>query len=117
MSKSLHAWPVMVHDGFLWIERLEVPGGWLYLSFDKSHDMMASSFVPSPSELIAAAPELLEELKAAHQIIMNALNIMSADQKNQWSEKNERDGVKDGWALTRVHKREATIAKATGGCP
>lgn len=67
---------------------------------------------PECSRLVAAAPELLDELKAAHQIIFNALNIMNEDQKCEWSDRNERDGVKDGWAVTREEARRIAIAKA-----
>jgi hypothetical protein len=61
----------------------------------------------------AAAPELLDELRAAHQIIRNALNVMTADQKIEWSKANDRDGV-HGDGVTRVNEREAVIAKASG---
>lgn len=66
------------------------------------------------ARLIAASPMLLIELKAAHQIILNALNIMDEDQKREWSDRNERDGVKDGWAVTREEARRSVIAKAEG---
>ncbi len=65
--------------------------------------------------LISAAPELLAELKFANRIIINALNVMSIEQKEKWDELNTRDGVKDGLALTRNNKRELVIAKAEGG--
>lgn len=64
-----------------------------------------------------AAPELLSELKAAHRIIMNALNIMTNEQKHEWGERNERDGVKDGMAVTREEVRRLAIAKAEGREP
>ena len=57
--------------------------------------------------------ELLAELRAAHQIIRNALNLMTADQKIEWSKANERDGV-HGEGVPRANEREAVIAKATG---
>jgi hypothetical protein len=65
--------------------------------------------------LLAAAPDLLHELKLANKIIINALNIMTEDQKREWDEANTRDDLKDGWALTRNHSREVAIAKAEGG--
>lgn len=50
----------------------------------------------------------LKELKAAHQIIRNALSIMTTAQKVKWQELNERDGV-DGEGATRANEREAVI--------
>lgn len=64
------------------------------------------------ARLIAAAPELLRELKLANKIIMNALNVMTTEQKLAWDELNTRDDLKDGWALTRNNVREAVIKKA-----
>lgn len=63
--------------------------------------------------LAAAAPELLAELKKAHQIIRNTLAVMTTEQKVQWAELNAADGV-DGEGITRAHERAAVIAKATG---
>ena len=63
--------------------------------------------------LIAASPELLRELQAAHQIIRNALAVMTVEQKEEWGRLNERDGV-DGEGVTRANEREAVIAKAGG---
>jgi hypothetical protein len=63
--------------------------------------------------LAAAATELLEELKTAHVIIKNALNIMTLEQKIAWGEKNARDGV-DGDGITRANERLAAIDKAEG---
>lgn len=64
--------------------------------------------------LISVAPELLTELKLANRIIINALNVMTPEQKHAWDELNTHDGLKDGWALTRNSAREAVIAKAEG---
>lgn len=60
-----------------------------------------------------ASPELLRELQAAHQIIRNALAVMTVEQKEEWGRLNERDGV-DGEGVTRANEREAVIAKAGG---
>jgi len=38
----------VVSDGFLFVTRLEVPGGWIYNSFDKGQGIGASVFVPYP---------------------------------------------------------------------
>lgn len=55
--------------------------------------------------------DLLAELQAAHQIIRNALNIMTTDQKIALAVKNVRD-VLDGEGATRANEREAVINKA-----
>ena len=70
---------------------------------------------PSEAEIIAhaAAPELITELKAAHQIIRNALNIMTLEQKLEWAARNEKDGV-TGDGDTRANERESAIEKSTG---
>lgn len=54
--------------------------------------------------------DLLAELQAAHQIIRNALNIMTAS-LTAWAVKNVRDVV-DGEGATRANEREAVINKA-----
>jgi len=66
------------------------------------------------ARLIAAAPELLSELQKAHQIILNALALMTFEQKGEWARANSRDGcIGDG--TTRYHERAEAIAKAVGG--
>lgn len=71
-----------------------------------------------PAEAAAAGTEdansllaALGELKAAHQIIRNALAIMTTEQKVEWGRLNARDGV-DGEGITRANEREAVLAKA-----
>ena len=54
--------------------------------------------------------DLLAQLQAAHQIIRNALNIMTAS-RTAWAVKNVRDVV-DGEGATRANEREAVINKA-----
>lgn len=50
----------------------------------------------------------LAELEAAQQIIKNALNIMTPEQKAEWAKKNEADGIiSDG--ATRANERLAAI--------
>lgn len=66
----------------------------------------------SSASLIAAAPEMLRELQAAHQIIKNALAVMTDDQKEEWGRLNDRDGV-EAAGVTRYHERAAVLAKAT----
>ena len=63
-----------------------------------------------------AAPDLLAELQHAHQIILNALNVMTPGQKLVWQELNEAKGC-DGEGTTRANERMAVIAKAVGGQP
>lgn len=64
------------------------------------------------ASLIAAAPELLRELQAAHQIIINALAVMTDEQKMKWGELNDRDGV-EGEGVTRYGERAEVLAKVT----
>jgi len=54
------------------------------------------------------AADLLRELVFAHQIILNALHIMTPEEKNSWGRMNARHGV-DGEGTTRYHEREAVI--------
>ena len=65
------------------------------------------------ARLIAAAPDLLAELKNAHLIIRNALRVMTPEQKSEWGRLNARAGV-EGEGVTRANEREAAIGKATG---
>ena len=64
------------------------------------------------ARLIAAAPDLLAELKNAHLIIRNALRVMTPEQKSEWGRLNARAGV-EGEGVTRANEREAAINKAT----
>ncbi|WP_367394547.1 hypothetical protein [Cupriavidus sp. Agwp_2] len=57
--------------------------------------------------------ELLNELKAAHQIIRNMLGLLSVCQKSVLAERNAHDGV-DGEGTTRYHERAAVIRRAGG---
>lgn len=57
--------------------------------------------------------DLLSELRAAHQIIKNSLNIMDNGQKLQWAMRNGLDGC-DGEGVTRANEREAVINRAEG---
>lgn len=82
---------------------IETEDGWQICFVRDEHNAKA----------VAAAPELFAELKAAHQIIRNALNIMTPGQKVEWSLRNGREGV-DGEGVTRANEREAVLAKALG---
>ena len=54
--------------------------------------------------LIAAAPELLAELQAAHQMIKHALAVMTIAQQAEWGRLNAADKV-DGEDGTRAFER------------
>lgn len=58
--------------------------------------------------------DLLRELQAAHQIILNALAVMTAEQKEEWGRLNDRDGV-EGEGVTRYSERVAVLTRATDG--
>lgn len=59
-----------------------------------------------------ANAELLRELRHAHQIILNAIRVMTLDQRLEWGEANVRDGViVDGDGISRFHEREALFKK------
>ncbi|WP_374347711.1 hypothetical protein [Chitinimonas sp.] len=57
---------------------------------------------------------LLAELENAHQIIRNALAIMTTEQKCQWADKNNASQV-DGEGATRANERMALIESVKGG--
>lgn len=40
----------IAHDAFLFVTVLRVPGGWIYSSLDKSHNILSSVFVPLNNE-------------------------------------------------------------------
>lgn len=60
--------------------------------------------------MTTAAPGLLRELRLAHQIILNALSLMTPGQKDEWARKNRADDC-DGEGATRYHERAAVIAR------
>lgn len=39
--------PIIIHDGNLFIAKIAVEGGWVVNSYDKSHQILGSCFVPS----------------------------------------------------------------------
>ena len=57
--------------------------------------------------------ELLGELQLAHQIIRNALNLMTPEQTTDWALMNVASG-NDSEGTTRFHEREAVIRRARG---
>ena len=63
--------------------------------------------------LHATNTELLDELKAAHQIIQHALAVMATEQKSELLNREDMQRLAaDGG--TRYHERAALIAKAEG---
>jgi len=43
---KLHEETIVVSQGALFVIALRVPGGWIYNSYDKGHQIMGSVFVP-----------------------------------------------------------------------
>jgi hypothetical protein len=64
-------------------------------------------------KLMACAPDLRRELRAAHKIIQNALAVMTTEQKLEWGRLNKIEHV-DGEGITRANERAAVIAQAGG---
>ncbi len=62
------------------------------------------------AQLMADAPQLLNELALAHEIIRAALSVMDAQTKGQWADKNALLGI-DGEGTTRANERMALLAK------
>lgn len=65
------------------------------------------------ADLLAAAPDLLAELELAHQVIRNALAVMTIGQKLELGKRNAAAGC-DGEGITRANEREAVIKRARG---
>lgn len=65
------------------------------------------------ARLIAAAPELLAELEAAHRILNVMLNNMNLSQKTKVAAILEKEGTSPE-GMIRAHERNTVIAKATG---
>lgn len=55
--------------------------------------------------------ELLCELKFAHQIVQNALKVMTIEQKSKWAALNDADGLIE-FGTARAHERADVIATA-----
>lgn len=54
------------------------------------------------------------EIRFAHQIIKNALNLMTPAQKNKWAKLNAQDGC-DGEGSTRANERSAVLDRLMSG--
>lgn len=56
MNRSLHSMKLhermQFDDGGLFTCVLRVPGGWIYRSYDKSHGILSSTFVPFNNEFM-----------------------------------------------------------------
>ncbi|CAG9177635.1 hypothetical protein [Cupriavidus pampae] len=74
--------------------------------------MTADQATQRQASAVNCNAELLRELRHAHQIIHNALNLMTTEQKFAWGEANAGDLV-DGDGITRFYEREAVIKKAS----
>jgi len=55
--------------------------------------------------------DIERELRLAHQIIKNALNIMTPAQKSKWASMNERTGC-NGEGITRANERERLLSNS-----
>lgn len=100
-----------------WVLEQEADGDIIVSPSNSREYAICRMLSPSPeanARLIAAAPELLAELEKANRIIINALNVMTPASRRKWDEKNEKENLKDGWALTRNDAREKAIRKARG---
>lgn len=68
---------------------------------------------PADANLIAAAPDLLTELEAAHRLLSLALGCMTTAGQAKFARQSEIAGLgADG--ASRHHERAAVLAKATG---
>ena len=61
------------------------------------------------ARLIAMLPELMNEHEKADQIIRNAMQLMTTEQKREWGLANERDDV-DGDGISRANERMSLLA-------
>ena len=67
---------------------------------------------PAESQILAAAPELLRELEAAHRILGHAFNLITAEQKDELKRLVELGGLKGEESITRYFERRDIIKKA-----
>lgn len=80
--------------------------------FDDDEDAVRATALAN-ARLIAAAPELLAELRAAHQIIRHALALMTPEQKLEWGRLNAAADV-EGEGITRANERADLLARLEG---
>lgn len=57
---------------------------------------------------------VLEQLQLAHQIILNALAVMTSEQKARWGRANVAAGMDTEDGITGYHARQKVIERATG---
>lgn len=81
---------------------------------------MAAPAQPTDAERHARATtggkltaDLLRELQLAHEIVRNALSLMTPAQRTDWALLNVASG-NDSEGTTRFHERAAVIARAMG---
>lgn len=88
----------------------DLPQGVLIAEFFDAHQQPHTDKALANAQLFANAAALFDELKAAHQIIRNALNLMTPKQKLEWASKNENDNV-IGEGTTRANERDALFQR------
>jgi hypothetical protein len=68
----------IVSDGSIFVTKIKVEGGYIYNSFDKSHNIMGSVFVPDLRTQIATAVlqglSTINSFASAHDFTKEALN-------------------------------------------
>lgn len=74
---------------------------------------IAGAVISVVEPVVQRRDDLLAELRHAHTIIRNALQIMTTEQKRKWGDLNELAGI-PGEGVTRAHEREAVIKNAEG---
>lgn len=67
---------------------------------------------PRQRAVAASAPLLLQELRIAHRIIVNALAVMDRDQLAAWIKRNQAQGIDGSGNGTRTLERLDIIARA-----
>jgi hypothetical protein len=57
--------------------------------------------------------QVLEQLTLAHAVILNALALMTSEQKTRWNKANVSSGVHCEDGITGADARQKVIARAT----
>ncbi len=105
MSKPTSIPQQVCSDGSLFITRIEVPGGWIYNSYDKSHKILGSCFVPIPNSLAVKCVNMHEELLHKLKGLIAKIESVAPEESSQpWP------GFDDDLISARK-----LIAKAEGG--
>jgi len=77
-----------------------------------AHGNGSSHAIAAAALRAVAAPELLAELSAAHEIITVLLNLVPDERKNEMAALLQ--SAHDGDGAVRYHERRAAISKAKG---